>query len=110
MDQKTTFWMAENQHVQVAKKRHLAMSVDNLRNKEIEKGRVYLSKVIGFQGIRNIRVHTNLNNVVICEDIQTSMNVIAQICEIESEITEEDNISPSKSSVLCRVEKSKSDY
>ena len=28
MDQKPTFWIAENRHFQVAKKQHLVMSVD----------------------------------------------------------------------------------
>ena len=60
-----------------------------MKGQEIIKGRIYLSKVVGLQGIRKIRVHSILNNVVTCEDLETCMNSVAKIYDIECEFFED---------------------
>lgn len=53
---------------------------------ELVKGQRYLSKVIGLEGVREIRIHSILTKVVTCEDIQTKKNQVARICDIASSI------------------------
>lgn len=49
---------------------------------EIEKGKLYKAKVVGFSIIREIRVNTVLTNVVTAQDIESKINVVARICDL----------------------------
>lgn len=50
---------------------------------EIKKGEKYNAKIVGMTGTRKIRVNSILVNVVTCEDIETKMNMVAKICDLE---------------------------
>lgn len=50
---------------------------------KIKKGEIYRARVVGMPGVREIRVNTILTKVVTCEDIESKMNMVARIRDLE---------------------------